>query len=150
MTEIGAVGKVSIRGEHGPETIEFSVNDTGARETYSTGMVREPQDGAARFDLLHPLEVPYEKQLMTRFAVHMAKGAQKYTERNWEKAKTTAELVRFRASLLRHVAKWLAGARDEDHAAGIMFNLLAFETTAYKMHREGLATGFEAPLPPLR
>jgi hypothetical protein len=92
--------------------------------------------------------VPYEKQLLTRFAVHMAKGAQKYTERNWEKAKTTAELVRFRASLLRHVFQWLAGDRSEDHAAGIMFNLLAFETTAYKMHREGLQTGFEPPVRP--
>jgi hypothetical protein len=165
MTEIGAAaGKLTIRGEHGPETVDFkgapaavtplsngyTIKDTGARETYSTGMLREPQDGLARFDLLYPLDVPYERQLLTRFAVHMAKGAVKYEERNWEKAETTGELTRFRASLLRHVGQWMAGDRSEDHAAGIMFNLLAFETTAYKMGREGIQTGFDPPSRPLR
>jgi hypothetical protein len=155
---VAAVPKsITVRGEHGPEIVtldsavmhvaplegnQFAVKDSGDRETYSTGMLREPQEGRPRFDLLYPLDVPYEKQLMTRFAAHMAKGAEKYPARNWEKAQTTGELERFRASLLRHVSQWMAGDRVEDHAAGIMFNLLAFETTAYKMHRQGLETGF--------
>lgn len=122
---------------------EFVTKDSGVREAYSTGMVRDTQDGKARHDLLWPLEVRYDQQFLTRVAELLARGAEKYGERNWEKAETTEELERFRASAVRHLAQWLAGDRDEDHAAAVVFNLLAFETTAYKLHRQGICTGFE-------
>lgn len=47
--------------------------------SYAGGGVREDKQGAPRFELLFPLGVPYAEQLLTRCAVHMAKGAQKYT-----------------------------------------------------------------------
>lgn len=115
----------------------FVTKDSGQRETYSTGMVRDVQDGKARHDLLWPVGVPYEEQFLTRVAQLLARGAEKYGERNWEKARTQEEIERFRASGARHFAQWLAGELDEDHAAAVVFNLLAFETTAHRMRHRG-------------
>lgn len=116
---------------------DFVTKDSGARAEYDSGMVRDTEEGKARFDLLLPLGVPYEAQLLTRFAELLARGAKKYTQRNWEKANGQAELDRYRSSALRHLQQWAspsADGPDEDHAAAVMFNLLAYETTAYKIH----------------
>ena len=40
---------------------------------------------------------------------------------------------RYHSSALRHLVQWINGEEDEDHAAAVMFNLLAYETTKYKM-----------------
>ena len=111
------------------------MKDTGDRQTYSTGMVREPETGKPRFDLCVPLGIPYEDQLLTRFAVQMAAGGTggKYEDRNWEKAKTQEELDRYKSSAYRHFMQWLTGETDEDHAAALMFNLMAAETVKWKM-----------------
>lgn len=110
------------------------MKDSGERETYTTGMVREPEDDRPRFDLCVPIQVPYEHQLATRFARHMATGAKKYTERNWEKARTEKEYNRYKSSAYRHFMQWFLDEQDgEDHAAAIMFNLLAAETVKYHL-----------------
>lgn len=114
---------------------EFVTKDSGKREEYSTGMRRDTQEGKARFDLLFPLGVRYDDQFLTRLAALLTRGAAKYTERNWEKARTAEEMERFRSSAARHFAQWLAGEQDEDHAAAVVFNLLAYETTLFKMNR---------------
>jgi len=111
----------------------FETKDSGERAQYESGMVRDTEKGKARFDLLFPLGVPYAAQMLTRFAELMARGAEKYDARNWEKAKGAEELARYRSSALRHLVQWLAGETDEDHAAAVMFNLLAGETVKYKM-----------------
>jgi hypothetical protein len=111
----------------------FETKDSGQRAEYASGMVRDTEAGKARFDLLFPLDVPYSAQMLTRFAELMARGAEKYDARNWEKAKGAEELARYRSSALRHLVQWLAGETDEDHAAAVMFNLLAGETVKYKM-----------------
>lgn len=105
----------------------FETKDSGKRSEYTTGMVRDTQDGKARFDLLFPLGLPYDKQMLTRFANLMARGAEKYTERNWEKARTQEELERYYSSALRHMIQWISGEEDEDHAAAVMFNIMAGE-----------------------
>lgn len=115
---------------------EFVVKDSGKREEYDTGMVRDTQDGKPRFSLMRPVGVPYEVQFMTRCADHMTKGAGKYGERNWEKAHTQKELDRFLDSAERHMEQYLAGATDEDHAAAVWFNLNAAETVRWKMKQE--------------
>jgi Domain of unknown function (DUF5664) len=81
--------------------------------------------------VLDPETVPFDEQLLTRCAAPMERGAQKYSPRNWEKADSAAELERMKASAFRHFMQWLTGETDEDHAAAIVFNLLAVETTAY-------------------
>jgi hypothetical protein len=116
-------------------TGKFTTKDSGKREAYTTGMVRDTQDGKARFDLLFPQGVPFSDQFLTRVAELMTRGAEKYGLRNWEKAGTVEELDRFRASAIRHLAQWIAGDTDEDHAAAVVFNLLAFETTLAKVNR---------------
>jgi len=114
----------------------FVTKDSGARAEFASGMVRDTEEGKARFDLLFAEEVPYGEQMLTRFAEHMTRGAEKYTARNWEKAEGEEELARYRSSALRHVIQWLMDERDEDHAAAVMFNLMAGETVRWKMRAQ--------------
>jgi hypothetical protein len=111
----------------------FETKDSGKREEYDSGMVRDTQDGKPRFDLLIPLDVPYRHQFLTRVAELLGRGAEKYSDRNWEKASGSAELDRFKSSAHRHLMQWVAGESDEDHAAAVVFNLLAYETIKWKM-----------------
>jgi hypothetical protein len=114
----------------------WETKDSGQRDQYSTGMVRDTEAGKPRFDLLFPLDIPFESQMLTRFAGLMARGAEKYDERNWELAATEKELARYKSSASRHLIQWLSGEVDEDHAAAVMFNLMAAETVKYKLRRE--------------
>jgi hypothetical protein len=110
----------------------YLTKDSGVREEYASGMRRDTQQGKPRFALLLPEGVPYEAQFLTRIAGLMERGAVKYGERNWEKASGEEESARFRESALRHLAQWLCGENDEDHAAAVVFNLLAYETAKWK------------------
>lgn len=105
----------------------YGVKDSGARAEFANGGQRDTQDGKPRFDLLYPLNVPFDHQLMTRFAVHMAHGASKYDDRNWEQFSDQEALDRARSSAARHFAQWLTGEQDEDHAAAVIFNIMAVE-----------------------
>lgn len=113
--------------------MEYTTKDSGARAQYDSGMVRDTNQGKARFDLLFAKGVPYNEQLLTRFAQLMERGAVKYAARNWEQANGQAELDRFKESAFRHLMQWLCGETDEDHATAVMFNLLAYESTLYKI-----------------
>lgn len=116
----------------------FQTKDSGKRAEYESGMVRDTEDGKARFDLLLPKGVPYANQMLTRFAELMARGAAKYDPRNWEKADGEEELERYRSSALRHLIQWVTGEDDEDHAAAVMFNLLAGETVKFKIQQKNI------------
>jgi hypothetical protein len=74
--------------------------------------------------------------MLTRWAMHMMKGADKYGERNWELACTKEEYERFRQSAFRHFIQWYKGERDEDHAAAVFFNIQAAEYVAERMEQE--------------
>lgn len=127
---------------------DYETKDSGQRAQFDSGMQRDTNAGKPRFDLLVPLNVPYEHQMLTRFAALMERGARKYDPRNWEKANSTEELERMRESAFRHFMAWFAGEIDEDHAAASFFNILAAETTAYKIEeakRVGSIAGLGAP-----
>lgn len=111
----------------------YVTKDSGARAEYASGMVRDTQEGKARFALLFPKGVPYRAQFLTRVAELLARGAEKYDARNWELAAGAEELDRFEESALRHFIQWLTGETDEDHAAAVVFNLMAAETVKAKM-----------------
>jgi hypothetical protein len=96
-------------------------------------MVREVDSSKPAFDLMLPNGVEYNEQMLTRFATHLAKGAQKYSPRNWELGIGVKELERAKASALRHMMQWLADEVDEDHAAAIYFNVMQVEYIKYKM-----------------
>ena len=112
---------------------KFVIKDSGKREQYSSGMKRDTQEGKPMFSLLFPKDVPMEEQLLTRFAVHMTKGKEKYGLRNWELASTEEELERFKDSAMRHFMQWYHGINDEDHACAVMFNLMAAEFVKNKL-----------------
>lgn len=119
---------------------EFVTKDSGEHHEFDSGMLRDSQAGKPRFDLVIPEGVPYQSQMLTRLAELFARGAEKYEDRNWEQANSVHELDRMRASAFRHFMQWYCGETDEDHASAVMFNVIAFETTKYKLtHRDPIA-----------
>lgn len=92
-----------------------SLPDSGTREKFNTGAVRDVQVGKGRFDLISP-------EALMRLAVHYENGAKKYDDRNWEKG---IPISRCFSSAVRHLFKWLAGSREEDHLAAAAWNIFA-------------------------
>jgi hypothetical protein len=115
----------------------FTTKDSGKRQEFESGMRRDTEDGKARFDLIFPEGVPYKDQMLTRFAELLQRGATKYGENNWQQANSEEELRRFRSSGLRHMVQWACGETDEDHAAAVFYNLMAFEETKRKIDNDG-------------
>lgn len=108
--------------------MDFVTKDSGARQTFETGMVRDTARSKARYDLVY---LP----LMKRWAELMGRGAEKYGERNWEKAATSAEYSRFKESAFRHFMQWFMDeAPDEDHAAAVFFNISGAEYTKGRLN----------------
>lgn len=102
----------------------FETKDSGERAEFSNGGVRDTQAGKPRFDLLLPKNVPYLDQLLTRVALLMGRGAEKYNDRNWEQFADVEALERAHSSALRHLMQFIAGEEDEDHAAAVVFNVM--------------------------
>ena len=113
--------------------IDYVTKDSGVRQEYDSGMRRDTQDGKPAFGLISPKEMPYRLQALTRWAMLMTRGADKYGIRNWEKADSPEELERFRESAYRHFMQWYCGENDEDHMAAVMFNLNAAEYVKYRI-----------------
>ncbi len=74
-------------------------------------------------NLLMALDDNYETCLLTRWAKLLARGAEKYSERNWEQANSLEEFKRFKSSAYRHFIQAMMGEDDEDHFAAVLFNL---------------------------
>lgn len=111
---------------------KFITKDSGQRKEFCTGMQRDADSDKPRFDLIMPFDLPYEQQMLTRWANLMKRGAQKYSARNWEKASTQEELDRFMESAFRHFIQWFTGETDEDHAVAVMFNITGAEYVKWK------------------
>ena len=105
-----------------------TLNDVNARladsdmSTFSGGGVRSSDTGKPRFDLLTVSDMPYEDQIMTRAAIRMAEGAERYGVRNFEKMNDREAFERCKASLLRHVFQYVSGETDEQHLAAVVCN----------------------------
>lgn len=101
---------------------EFQVKDSGERQQYDSGMVRDVEEG--KTDYSNVLHGP----MFDRWAEHLTKAKAKYPDvapgvPNWTLAEGPAELARYRRSAFRHLVKWLKGEVDEDHAAAVFFNI---------------------------
>lgn len=118
-SEVGIVGMNS--------KTEFIVKDSGKRQEFSSGMVRDVVEGKTDYTLI------YDGPMIDRWAEHLTKGAQKYEARNWMKASGTEEYDRFKISAARHFRQWLRGDRDEDHAAAVYFNINGAEYVLEQM-----------------
>lgn len=114
----------------------YVTKSSGERITNTSGMTKELDVTKARFDLCIPEGIPYNEQLFTRFAGLMSRGAVKYAARNWEKANSQVELDRFKESAFRHFMQWYCGEIDEDHAVAVLFNIMAYEATNYKVQHD--------------
>lgn len=107
---------------------EFEIKDSGARESFEGGMVRDTADDKVDYS-----NVAYGPMLY-RWAQHCTRGREKYPDPapgvpNWTLAKGMVEHLRFKASAFRHFMAWFWGLRDEDHAAGVFFNVNGAEYT---------------------
>jgi hypothetical protein len=101
--------------------------DSGTRSQFTTGAVRDAQEGKGRMDLV-PVRAIFE------VAKVMEEGARKYAARNWEKG---IPLHRFMDSGLRHAMKHLRGDKDEPHLAMACWNFLCCLDTQMRIE-EGL------------
>lgn len=107
--------------------------DEPSRVQFQGGGMRDSQTGKPRFDLLIPEGMPFDRQYLTRCARLLAKGADHYEDRNWEKFGDQEALDRARSSAFRHFMQWFMGEQDEDHAASVFFNIQAAEYIAWKL-----------------
>jgi hypothetical protein len=89
------------------------LKDSGKRQSFKSGMVRDSNEEKGRYDLISPIA-------MRRLALVYERGAKKYAARNWEKG---APLGRYIESALRHIFQYIEGHRDEDHLAQAMWNI---------------------------
>lgn len=99
---------------------DYITKDSGKREQYKSGMVRDVNIDKPRYDLIY-------MPMLKRWAELMGRGAIKYGENNWKKASGEEEYKRFKESALRHMIQWFNGETDEDHASAVMFNLSGAE-----------------------
>lgn len=97
--------------------MSFAVKDSGQRQQFDSGMVRDVTEGKTDYALV--LDGP----MFDRWAAHLTKGAEKYAKRNWMLASGDAELQRFKESAFRHFLQWYRGETDEDHGAAVFFNI---------------------------
>ena len=116
--------------------MSFITRDSGQREEYASGMVRDTQDGKPDYTLI-------DRAFLKRWADLMVRGAKKYGRENWRHADSPAELERFEASALRHMMQWLDGEGDEDHAAAVAFNLAAAEYVKSRLACAAEPTGVD-------
>lgn len=110
------------------------------------GGMRDDDSKKEAFQLLWTEAQPYEDQMLTRAALWMARGAEKYESRNWELFDSPEALEHAKASLLRHTFKLLAGETDEDHAAAVWFNSQVIEYVRWRF-RKASAEILEEPKP---
>jgi len=104
----------------------MKILDSGKRQTFETGSVRDVREGKGRFDLLPPAAI-------TLLAKHFEEGAKKYGDNNWLKGQP---LSRYLDSALRHLFKVLAGQEDEPHDRAAAWNLMAYMETKERI-RDG-------------
>lgn len=99
----------------------FITKDSGKRQEFESGMVRDTTEGKT---LWHKVA---DGPLLRRWAELLTRGAEKYPDEqgraNWMKAEGEEEWLRFRQSAFRHFMQWYNGDTDEDHAAAVFFNI---------------------------
>jgi hypothetical protein len=101
------------------------VKDSGTRQKFKTGAVRDIQCGKGRYDLISPI-------VLRRLAKHYENGARKYGDRNWEKG---IPITRFLDSALRHLNEWREGYREEDHLSAALWNIACIIHTEEMIER---------------
>lgn len=123
---------------------EFAIKDSGERKQFESGMMRDTSEGKTNY-----LSVRFGPMLR-RWAEHLTKGRAKYPDPepgrpNWTLADGIEEYLRAKESAARHFEQWLAGDRDEDHAAAVFFNINLAEYVLARSAYLDPATGAGEP-----
>ncbi len=97
-----------------------SVQDSGKRQEFKTGSVRDTQEGKGRYDLV-------DDYALERIALHYEHGCVKYGDSNWRRGQP---LSRYLSSAKRHLSRWSRGKRGEielkeDHLAAAAWNIFS-------------------------
>lgn len=106
----------SPEGDHVPE---YVTKDSGSREAFTTGSLRDTREGKGRYDLVPP-------RAMRRVAQLYERGASKYEAYNWAKGQPLSRLL---DSAERHLYAVKEGRTDEDHTAAVIWNMMTFLVT---------------------
>ena len=93
---------------------EPTIKDSGQRSEFPTGAVRDMSEGKGRMDLLC-------WNAIMEVSKHCEEGAKKYGENNVDKGIPMHSLA---DSAMRHMAKFIAGHKDEDHLRAAAWNIL--------------------------
>lgn len=101
------------------------IKDSGSRQEFNTGAVRDIQQGKGRYDL-----IPWE--VITLLARHFEEGARKYGERNWERG---IPLCRYFDSAIRHLVQYKLEMDDEPHLVASIWNLICLLQTELWIQR---------------
>jgi len=108
------------------------VKDSGQRQKFETGSLRDTRKGKGRSDLITPIA-------LKRIAIHYENGSDKYGDWNWTKGQP---VMRFFDSAARHLYTLLeyklkGKELDEDHLAAVVWNIMAIIHTE-EIVKEGL------------
>jgi hypothetical protein len=87
----------------------------GETVRFSTGAIRSSDAEATRYDLISPIG-------LEAVARTCAEGAAKYSDFNWERGMPVADLLNH---AIRHLYRYLAGDRSEDHLPHAAWGILA-------------------------
>jgi len=113
--------------------MQDQMRDSGDRERFATGAVRDAASNKPRPDLVSPFA-------MLRLGKWLALGAKKYHERNWEQGMPISRCV---ASLCRHLELYKAGDKGEDHMAAVMCNAMFIMHLEEMVRSGGLRPGLK-------
>jgi hypothetical protein len=106
--------------------VEYNaVVDSGKRQKFDTGSVRDTQERKGRYDLMFFIA-------LERLAIHLENGANKYGDNNFRLGQP---LGRYVSSAIRHISKWVLGWQDEDHLGAAIWNLCALLETEEMIRR---------------
>ena len=104
------------------------MKDSGERDQYTGGAVRDRRDGKGRYDLISPIA-------LERLAKVYEEGGKGKGDRNREQG---IPLSRFLDSAMRHIQQYLRGMRDEDHLTQAAWNLFGAIHTDDQVSRMNL------------
>lgn len=114
------------------------IKDSGTRQEFSTGAVRDCPVGKGRIDLLPPWA-------LLRLSQHFEAGCAKYGDRNWERG---IPVCRYLDSGIRHALKFLASEADEPHLVAAAWNLICAMETLHRVELGLLPRSLDDRPPP--
>jgi len=122
----------------------YTIKDSGKREEFASGMVRDTASDKMRPDLVK------DGPMYIRWIMHLTRGAIKYKARNWMQASGQEEYNRFLESADRHFTIWFMWRMyginiedpnhptteplKEDHASAVYFNINGAEYVKEKIN----------------